>query len=125
MEHRVSYKVYYEDTDCLGMVYHANYLRYFERGRTEYIEQLGYNPWDWNKAGYYVVVYTMNIAFRKPAVLGDRLDVVSTFHLTSPFRGQFDQRIERNDETLVTAKVEVVCVDKNHKLQRFPSSWEI
>ncbi|MFL5800449.1 MAG: thioesterase, partial [Roseiflexaceae bacterium] len=48
MEHRVAYKVYYEDTDCLGVVYYANYLKYLERGRTEFVGAQGRDIRDWN-----------------------------------------------------------------------------
>jgi acyl-CoA thioester hydrolase len=100
MEHRVSYKVYYEDTDSLGMVYYANYLRYLERGRTELVNSLGRDIRDWNNDGYYFVVYSVNIRYRKPAELGDLIDVVSAFSLPTPYRALFRQRVERDGELL-------------------------
>ncbi|HEX9439282.1 MAG TPA: hotdog domain-containing protein, partial [Roseiflexaceae bacterium] len=78
---------------------------------------------DWNKDGYYFVVYAMNIRFRKPAGLGDRLDVVSTFELSSAFRGLFRQRIERGDDLIVEADVEIVCMDPNQQLREFPGQF--
>lgn len=122
MEQKVSFKVYYEDTDCLGIVYHANYLKYFERGRTEFIESFGKKIGDFNTDGYFFVVYSMKIRFRKPAYLGDVVDVISKFRLDSEFRGLFYQRIERSGELLVDADVEVVCLDKERKLREFPSA---
>jgi acyl-CoA thioester hydrolase len=120
MEHRVAYKVYYEDTDSLGVVYYANYLKYLERGRTEYVGQSGRDIRDWNADGYYFVVYAMTIHFRKPAELGDLVDVVSTFALQSPYRGLFRQRIERAGELLVDADVEIVCLSRARQIQEFP-----
>jgi acyl-CoA thioester hydrolase len=120
MEHRVSYKVYYEDTDSLGVVYYANYLKYLERGRTEYVGQSGREVRAWNEQGYYFVVYAMTIRFRKPAELGDLIDVVSTLELPSSFRGLFRQRIERAGEVLVEADVEIVCLDRTRNIQEFP-----
>jgi acyl-CoA thioester hydrolase len=120
MEHRVSYRVYYEDTDCLGIVYHANYLKYLERGRTEYIEALGRSIRQWNEEGIYFVVYSMNIRFRKSAFLGDRIDVVSTFGIDSDFRGMFRQRVEKEGDLIVQADVEVVCLDSSRQLREFP-----
>lgn len=120
MEHRVSYKVYYEDTDSLGVVYYANYLKYLERGRTEYVGQSGRDVRDWNADGFYFVVYAMTIRFRKPAELGDLVDVVSDFSLTSAFRGLFRQRIERAGEVLVVADVEIVCLDRGRTICEFP-----
>jgi len=124
MEHRVSYKVYYEDTDSLGVVYYANYLKYLERGRTEYVGSLGRDIRDWNAEGYYFVVYAMTIRFRKPAELGDRIEVVSTFELPSAFRGLFRQRVERDGETLVEADVEIVCLDRARSLREFPAFFK-
>jgi acyl-CoA thioester hydrolase len=120
MEHRVSYKVYYEDTDSLGMVYYANYLRYLERGRTELVNSLGRDIRDWNNGGYYFVVYSVNIRYRKPAELGDLIDVVSAFSLPTPYRALFRQRVERDGELLAEADVEVVCLGDNRALQKFP-----
>ena len=53
-------KVYYEDTDCMGVVYHANYLKFMERGRTEFVETSGRTIAEWNDLGVLVVVYSMN-----------------------------------------------------------------
>ena len=123
MEHRVAYKVYYEDTDCLGVVYYANYLKYLERGRTEFVGALGRDIRDWNKDGFNFVVYAMNIRFRKAAGLGDMLDVVSTFKLSSSYRGLFRQRIERAGELIVEADVEIVCLDERQELREFPDQF--
>lgn len=124
MEHRVTYKVYYEDTDCLGVVYHANYLKYLERGRTEFVAYHSMDIRAWNDAGYYILVYAMNIRFKKSATLGDTLDVVSTFALPSAFRGLFRQRIERQGERIIEADVELICLDRNQNLQEFPPDFK-
>lgn len=123
MEHRVAYKVYYEDTDCLGVVYYANYLKYLERGRTEFVGAQGRDIRDWNKDGYNFVVYAMNIRFRRAASLGDMLDVVSSFKLSSNYRGLFRQRIERGGELIVEADVEIVCLDARQELIEFPNQF--
>ncbi|MGB9750641.1 MAG: thioesterase [Roseiflexus castenholzii] len=123
MEHRLTCKVYYEDTDALGVVYHANYLKYLERGRSEYVERFGKSIWEWNQSGYYIVVYAMNIRFKRAAQLGDILDVVSTFTLQSPYRGLFKQRIERNGQTYVEADVELACLDPQLNLREFPPEF--
>lgn len=120
MEHRVSYKIYYEDTDSLGVVYYANYLKYLERGRTEYVGRQGRDIREWNRLGYNFVVYAMNIRFRKPAGLSDIIEVVSTFELKSAYRGVFKQRIERRGELIVEADVEIVCLDNDRQLQEIP-----
>ena len=121
MDHRVTYRVYYEDTDSIGVVYHANYLKFMERGRSEFVEATGRTIADWNRLGVTVVVYSMNIKFHKPARLGDRIDVVSTFAVNSDYRGTFDQRVERGAEVLVSAQVEVVCLGSDMKLREIPA----
>jgi acyl-CoA thioester hydrolase len=118
--HRVAYKVYYEDTDSLGVVYYANYLKFLERGRTEYLCARGRPIQDWNSDGYFFVVYELSMKFRRSARLGDQIDVVSTFKLDSAYRGRFSQRLERAGELLVQAEVDVVCVDTQQNLREFP-----
>ncbi len=124
MDHRVNYKVYYEDTDSLGVVYYANYLKYLERGRTEFVDQLGRPIRAWNADGYYFVVYNLTIRFRKPAELGDTITVITTFSLPSAFRGLFRQRIERDSDVIVEADVEVVCLDQRRELREYPEPFQ-
>jgi len=119
-EGRIKFKVYYEDTDSMGIVYHANYLKYFERGRSEFIDSLGKSMRKWNEEGVYFVVYSMNLRFRKPAFLGDIIEVVSKLEFESEFRGIFHQRIEKDGELLVEGDVEVVCIDAERKPREFP-----
>ena len=73
----VSYTVYYEDTDCLGAVYYANYLKFMERGRSEFLRAHGKSVADWNKEGILIVVHALTMTFRKAASLGDLLDVAT------------------------------------------------
>ncbi len=124
MEHRVDYKVYYEDTDSLGVVYYANYMKYLERGRTEFIGHFGRPVWDWNAEGYYFVVYKLTATFRKAAVLGDIVTVVTRFELPSAFRGLFRQRIERDGEVLIEAEVEIVCLDRQRNVIEYPNMFK-
>jgi len=123
VEHRLICKVYYEDTDALGVVYHANYLKYMERARSEYVELFGKPIWEWNRLGYYIVVYAMNIRFKRAAQLGDTLEVVSTFSLQSPYRGLFRQRVERDGQVCVEADVELACLDPQRNLREFPPEF--
>lgn len=123
MTNRVQYKVYYEDTDALGVVYYANYFKFLERGRTEHLGSLGQTIGQWNEQGYLFVVHSVTAAFKKPAVLGDLLDVVSTFTLPSAYRGRFLQRIERAGELLVDATVDVVCLNRDQNLIEYPAAF--
>jgi acyl-CoA thioester hydrolase len=124
VDHRVSFKVYYEDTDCLGIVYYANYLKFMERGRTEYLAANGKSVEQWNREGYLLVVRSVKATYRRAATLGDVLDVVSTFTLGSRYRGVFAQRIERAGELVVDGEVEVVCLDADQQLISFPEDLQ-
>lgn len=122
MEQQLEVKVYYEDTDCLGVVYHANYLRFFERGRTEYIGQLGRPISKWNETGYNFAVFKMQITWHKPAKLNDILIVHSELHYKSDFRLKMHHRLTRGDELLTEAVVDLVCLDAGLKLREFPEA---
>lgn len=119
--HRV--QVYYEDTDHSGMVYHANYLKYFERAREHFfgvraLFDLG------EKQGLGFVVYRANLAYRKAAQFADSLRIESQPSLPSPYRAHFVQRALRDadDQILVEGEIELVMVDQNHKPVPFPDS---
>ncbi len=121
-------KVYYEDTDCLGVVYHANYLKYFERARTEMVGERGKPIEAWNAEGFNFVVFKMNITWHKPAKLNERLRVRSArMKGSSPYRLKLDQRLFRGEgeaeELLTEAEVHVVCLDRDLKLQKIPDGF--
>ncbi|EFO81113.1 thioesterase superfamily protein [Oscillochloris trichoides DG-6] len=122
MEHRVAYKVYYEDTDSLGVVYYANYLKYLERGRTEWVGAQGRPIQTWNQDGYNFVVYSLSMKFKQAARLGDLIEVVTTVSMSSPYRARFRQRVECQGVVLVEADVDIVCVDGARQLREFPQS---
>jgi acyl-CoA thioester hydrolase len=121
MEHRFDVKVYYEDTDSLGMVYYANYLRYLERARTELVAAEGKAIQQWNAEGYNFAVFEVRIRFLKPARLGDTLTVVTTNIGGSDFRRKLQQNLERDGEVVTEAKVDLVCLDRRMELAEFPA----
>ncbi len=120
MERRIDVKVYYEDTDCLGIVYHANYLKFLERGRTEYIDSLGKPIIEWNREGCNFAVYQMQIKFRQAARLGDVCQVVTKHIGGSEYRKELEQRLEMNGNVVIESIVELVCLDANLELRQFP-----
>lgn len=76
-EHFYPLRVHFEDTDCTGVVYHANYLKFMERARSEWIDSLGIGA-DWREsAGVHFLVHSLRIQFMQPARLHDRIEVVS------------------------------------------------
>lgn len=123
MSHRVSFTVYYEDTDALGFVYHANYLKFFERGRSELVASRGRGVAEWNAAGVLIVVHSAQLTFKRPGRLGDRVDVVTDYATASRYRGRFTQRVERDGELLVEGFVDVACVNPAGDLLEIPAEF--
>ena len=109
-------RVYYEDTDFSGVVYHASYLRFMERGRTNYLRLLGADQRALFEAaaketpGFAFVVRSMTIAFRKPARMDDLLDVVTAPTQVKGASIVLHQRVSRDGDTLVDATVQVAFV---------------
>ena len=117
--HRV--QIYYEDTDHSGLVYHANYLKYFERARehllgVDVLVRLGREE----SLGF--VVYKCELTFREGAVFGDTLEIRTTPRLESEYRAIFQQDVYRGDRLLVQGVVQMVCVDGRRQLVKLPAS---
>jgi acyl-CoA thioester hydrolase len=107
-------RVYYEDTDTSGVVYHANYLRYFERGRTEWLRALGFSQAQlMQQLGVAFTVADLQVEFRAPARLDDALDLHTEVVSTRRASLVFEQRLQRTHSAalLTTARVRVGCVD--------------
>jgi acyl-CoA thioester hydrolase len=115
-KHYQPVRVYYEDTDFSGIVYHASYLRFMERGRTNYLRLIGANHHELfaqaekETPGFSFVVRTMTIDYLKPAVMDDVLTVVTTPAEVKGASATLKQSVMRGDETLVTADVRFAFV---------------
>jgi acyl-CoA thioester hydrolase len=114
--HFLTVRVYYEDTDFTGIVYHANYLRYMERGRTNYLRLLGaghralFEAAQQEAPGFAFVVRSMNIDFLRPARMDDVLEVVTEPDDVKGASVTVRQRVMRRDELLVEAVVRVAFI---------------
>jgi acyl-CoA thioester hydrolase len=114
--HVLVVRVYYEDTDFTGIVYHANYLRYMERGRTNYLRLIGadhralFEATEKEAPGFAFVVRSMNIDFLKPGRMDDVLDIVTEPEEVKGASVTLRQRVMRGDELLVSASVRVAFV---------------
>jgi len=105
-------RIYYEDTDSAGVVYHANYVKFLERARTEWLRALGVDQKTLlDEAGIQFVVRQFSLRLRQPARYDDELSVVCRIAQLHPFRMRFAQQIWCGI-LLVDAEVEVVCVNK-------------
>ena len=119
-------KVYYEDTDCMGVVYHANYLRYLERARSEYVQERLSSVTDYHDRGVFFMVHKIEIAFHSPARLGDLLVVRTWIEHTTKFRVVVKQIVIRKGEPrdyLVTATVTLVNVTPEGELREVPAEF--
>jgi acyl-CoA thioester hydrolase len=108
----ISLRVYYEDTDSGGVVYYANYLKYLERGRTEFLRALGFEQRQLaDETGLAFAVRSLQAEYLKPARLDDQLEVLTAVEALGRAQVTFAQSIRRGDETLLTATVRVACLD--------------
>jgi acyl-CoA thioester hydrolase len=122
-EHELEIRVYLEDTDAQGIVYHANYLRYFERARSEILASVGATAVDFGSDRLRFVVHEVRIKYARPATLGDSLTVRTRVELGSPFRLTYHHDVHRRGEPKPTASgvVEVVCITPAGGLVEFPA----
>jgi acyl-CoA thioester hydrolase len=121
--HVHSVQIYYEDTDHSGLVYHANYLRYFERAR-EHIFGVDELVRLYAEEGIGFVVYKAEVTFKAGAVFGDSVDVLTRVEKESAYRLLFHQDVyrPRDQKVLVEGLVHLVCVDAEKKLVPLPAS---
>lgn len=105
-------RVYYEDTDGGGVVYHANYLKFMERARTEWLRGFGFEQTELRTAmGVIFVVRGLKIQYRRPACFNDLLTVITKLIRVGRSLLEFEQTIKRGDVILTESIIEVVCVD--------------
>ncbi|MCQ9615310.1 tol-pal system-associated acyl-CoA thioesterase [Paenalcaligenes niemegkensis] len=105
-------RVYYEDTDAGGIVFYANYLKFFERARTEWLRSLGISQSEMaTTTGQVFVVKDVEIQYRKPAGLDDLLCIRSTITHIGAASVTFHQTATLAEELLCTSSIQVVCVD--------------
>jgi len=121
-EHVLPVRIYYEDTDFTGVVYHANYLRYFERGRSDFLRVAGVRHADLlelpDPAAFTVV--RMTVDFRRPARIDDALHVRTVYNRVKGPRLFIRQRIVHAEETIAEAEVEAACIGLNGRPRKPP-----
>lgn len=118
----MEFRIYYEDTDAGGVVYHARYLAFFERGRTEYLRKRGLSVGELAEQGHVFPVVRLEIDYKAPAVLDDLVRVEteplevgrSSFTMGQQLVRAFDGKL------LAAAKVTLVCVSPGMKAKRLP-----
>ncbi len=123
--HRFSCRVYFEDTDAAGVVYHANHLHFAERARTEALRDLGVpHAALMEQHGLIFVVRRIKMDYLRVARLDDSLDVATTVLALSGASIDLSQLIRRGDETIAKAEVGLVCVRRDDgRPARIPPRW--
>jgi acyl-CoA thioester hydrolase len=123
-EHLFPVRVYFEDTDLSGVVYHANYLRYMERARSDMLRVAGIDQRAAQEAGEGVyAVRDIAIRFAAPARLDDDLMVVSRVTTLRPAAAVIQQRVMKGSVLLTDARVEVVFITPSGRPRRQPPEW--
>ncbi|WP_374575421.1 tol-pal system-associated acyl-CoA thioesterase [Phenylobacterium sp.] len=122
-EHVLPVRIYYEDTDFTGVVYHANYVRYFERGRSDFLRLIGIGHAELldrpDPAAFTVV--KLEIEFKAPARIDDALEVRTIYERVKGPRLFISQRILRGQTLICTAQVEAACIDLSGRPRKPPS----
>jgi acyl-CoA thioester hydrolase len=114
-------RVYYEDTDCGNVVYYANYLKYMERSRTEYLRERGIDLSDYHKQGILFVVIDVQVTYRAPAFYNDLLDVTSSIIESTSATITFSTTVANaHGKVLVKGNVRLACTNKNGHAGRIP-----
>ena len=123
-EHHFALTVYFEDTDAYGIVYYANYLKFMERARSDFIRAVGVDQAaELRSSGSAYAVVEVDIKYRKPARLGDDLQVVSTVEQVRASSVDIHQRVMRGKEQLTDARVTAAFLDGEGRPRRQPREW--
>ena len=116
-------KIYYHDTDCGGVVYYANYLKYLEEARTEFFTSRGIDLKALAETGVFFVVSRVEIDYRSPAHYQDTLAIFTRIERARPVALHFAQEIKKNEALVAEAKTTLVCVGRD--LRPIPIPEEI
>jgi acyl-CoA thioester hydrolase len=121
-EHQLPVRIYYEDTDFTGMVYHANYLRYFERGRSDFFRIAGISHTallNLAEPTAFTLV-RIEVDYKRAARVDDALLVRTTYDSVQGARLMVSQRITRGEELIAEARIQAVCIDMRGRAKRPP-----
>ena len=117
----MKHRIFYYDTDCGGVVYYGNYLKYLEEARTEYLEKKGLNIKQLADSGVWFAVARQEIDYEAPARYGDTLEIETVISEIKKIKIVFDCVIKnQNGQTIAKAKTIMACVDPDLKLLRMP-----
>lgn len=116
----IQIRVRYAETDKMGLLHHANYLVYFEQGRTELLRPLGKSYKEMEDQGYYMVLHKVEVKYRRPARYDDVLTLRTTVRRVTPVRIDHEYMLMRDSELLAEGSSTLACVDRDGQLQPLP-----
>ena len=122
MPYTLPIRVYYEDTDMAGIVYYANYLKFIERGRSEWVREIGMDQLEMKAQGIVFAVRRVECDYLGSAVLDDLLTVETEVANVTAARLVMEQRVKRGEEVLFHAMVTVVCMNETGQPVRLPAN---
>ncbi len=120
MNNSFKIKIYYEDTDAGGVVYYANYLKFMERARTEYLASRGIDVSDYHNKGFVFAVVDAEIHYKHPAKLGDIIEIITDIIEITKVTIKIKHIIRKNETILVEAVIRLACINPEGKPQRIP-----
>jgi acyl-CoA thioester hydrolase len=117
-EHEIEIRVRYSETDAMGVLHHANYLPYFEMGRTELLRASGGNYREMEERGRFLVVTKIAVQYRAPARYDDLLRLTTRLARASFAKLEHTYELRRDGQLLTTGETTLACVDRDGKVQR-------
>lgn len=122
MTHQFPIRVYYEDTDLAGIVYYANYLKFIERARSEWVRELGIDQVEMKAEGFVFAVRRVEADYLLPAKYDDELIVETTMQEGSGVRLIVRQEVKRAEVLLFAATVTIICMNTDGAVARLPAA---
>lgn len=120
--HQFPIRVYYEDTDMAGIVYYANYLRYIERARSDWVREIGIDQNAMRDEGLFFAVRRVEADYIAPAKFDDELQVETSVEQVTAARLVLAQVVKRNEQVLFQAVVTIVCIADTGAPARLPAN---
>jgi acyl-CoA thioester hydrolase len=124
-EHEIEVRVRYQETDGQGRLHHANYLTYFEMGRTELLRAAGYNYRDLEAEGWMLVVFEISCKYRQPAFYDDLLRLRTRVVTARGAKVIHEYEVSRDGTVLATARSTLACIDREGRVCRLPDALVI
>ncbi|MDG1052060.1 MAG: thioesterase family protein [Flavobacteriaceae bacterium] len=123
MENKINFFVRYSETDQMSFVYHGNYVKYFEMGRIDWLNKLGFSYKKMEEDGILLPVIDLKINFKKSALFDDKLSLTTKLVKTPSYMIEFDYKISRNEQLITTGYTKLIFLNaKTNKPMRCPSS---